>query len=131
MVKVGIAAAAAVAAGGAIFASQAGAATPKYVMLKMPTGTKCARVNGHLLSWARPGWQGTGLSLAPGNLVTATFIDAPCNSIHISPEKWRYFDEVGSGRFLVVDDNNKNAWIYASTSRVFHFDGKEIVLPGF
>jgi hypothetical protein len=74
MVKVGIAAAAAVAAGGAIFASQAGAATfdlrktsferiqSVNVMLKVPHGTTCAYVetffrDGHLVPLRKTGTQ--------------------------------------------------------------------------
>ncbi|MBV9023160.1 MAG: hypothetical protein JO362_05030 [Streptomycetaceae bacterium] len=82
MVKVGIAAAAAVAAGGAIFASQAGAASPsmtlksfksfnvkqqKYevfpstnVMLKVPQGTTCAYVENYFNNGLRVPLQKTG-----------------------------------------------------------------------
>jgi hypothetical protein len=72
MVKVGIAAVAAIAAGGAIFASQAGAATfdvkrqshpaslSSNVMLKVPQGTTCAYVENFFHNGLREPLQKTG-----------------------------------------------------------------------
>jgi hypothetical protein len=104
MMKVGIAAAAAVAAGGAIFASQAGAATfrPHYdglqsvnVMLKVPQGTTCAYVETfwhdgfhqplrkvstqtydfRALHWNSSGWNSIGSRVAGFNVLRVNTIE--------------------------------------------------------
>jgi hypothetical protein len=92
--KAGIAAAVAVAAGGAFFASQAGAANVqgKDIMLKTPPGIPCVAVadyapNGQgqrtyqtydfrRLDW-KPGWNSTGIEAQVGDTI-AVWVSRTC-----------------------------------------------------
>jgi hypothetical protein len=96
--KVGIAASAAVAAAGAFFASQAGAAQPpqQNVMLKVDPGTQCAYVHTfdkpggsgvdrqdrqydyNALHWNTQAWNSTGVSIPQGHYVRVTTTSLPC-----------------------------------------------------
>ena len=116
IVKAAIAASAATALAGVFLASQANAAPTKYVMLNTPSGVGCAIVtianSGH---WSylssteglHAGWNGTGMSAAPGDTLNVGLFTQTCNH-----------EEDGSlvakHQFQVKSDNYQDAWIDAS-----------------
>jgi hypothetical protein len=121
LVKAGIAVSVAVAAGGALFASQAGAAqvSSKNIMIKVPKNTHCAyvyvidknfsshgfkKVNYKAAHWTPQHWNSIGLRATVGDRVRLY----PSTTCSQSGIQYRVELPVDSGSY-------KNAWVNALT----------------